>query len=295
MESVLLFRSHHALADGASIMAALSDLSDEAEEIREEIYKTLKKWKRRGKHGGLFRRLMRRLVRYFKMCIWLSLGTLRALVYQTYLQITTLRNPFDAVREHAEKKGILVSGRSVSWCDAAPLEQAKQICKAIGKANGANITINDLFVSCITAAVVRQLNEHQEHMAPIATQKRKCIARTINVVVPVHLRGGVVLPGEGVGNRIGAFVTRVPGEMDTAHVGDEAIQCPTKRLLEVNKSLSSSKSSPAPLVSHYFAKFCSDYLPQSWTKALFKRANANGKREFRQHNFLCLISVLYVL
>jgi hypothetical protein len=280
MESVLLFRSHHALADGASIMAALSDLSDEAEEIREDIHKALKKWKRKGKHGSLFRRLLRRLVRYFKMCLWLSLGTLRAFIYQTYLQITTLRNPFDAVREHAEKKGILVTGRSVSWCDAAPLEEAKQICNAIGKANGANITINDLFVSCISAAVVRQLNEHQQRMASMAPQKHKTVARNINVVVPVHLRGGIVLPGESVGNRIGAFVTRVPGEMDTTHVGDEVIQCPTKRLLAVNKSLSTSKRSPAPLVSHYFAKFCSDYLPQSWTKTLFKRANANGKSEF---------------
>lgn len=277
MESVLLFRSHHALADGASIMAALSDLSDEAEEIRAEINMALKKWRHKGKQGNLLHRLMRRLARYLKMCMWLSLGTLKAFLYQTYLQITTRSNPFDAVKAYAEKKGILATGRSISWCDAAPLEEAKQICQAISKANGVNITVNDLFVSCITAAIVRQLNEHQEFMAPVAAHKHVAVARNINVVVPVHLRGGVVLPGEGMGNKIGAFVTRCPGEMDPTHVGEEAIQCPKKRLLAVNKSLSACKSSPTPLVSHYIAKFCSDYLPESWTKSLFRRANANGE------------------
>ena len=276
MESLLLFRSHHALADGASLMAALLDLSDEAEEIRAEIGKALRKWRRKGKKGNFFHRIFQRLVRYLKMCIWFTLGTAKAFMYQTYLQITTRRNPFDAVRDHAEELGLLTSGRSISWCDAAPLEEAKQICQAIGKSNGVNITVNDLFVSCITAAIVRQLKEHQEMMTPMTAHKHNQIARQINVVIPVHLRGGVVLPGESVGNRIGAFVTQCPGEMDYSHVGEEAFECPTKRLLEVNKSLSYSKSSPAPLVSHYFAKFCSDYLPESVTKSLFKSANANG-------------------
>jgi hypothetical protein len=201
MESVLLFRSHHALADGASIMAALSDLCDEAEEIRAEIGKVMKKWRQKGKGGSYFRRLLRRLILSLKMCIWFTLGTFRAFLFQSYLQVTTRRNPFDAVKDHAEKKGILTTGRSISWCDAAPLEEAKQICQAISKANGVNITVNDLFVSCITAAIARQLNEHEEFMAPMAAHKHPTVARHINVVVPVHLRGGVVLPGESVGNR----------------------------------------------------------------------------------------------
>ena len=275
IESVLLFRSHHALADGASIMAALSDLSDEAEEIREEIGRVLKRWKRKGSKKSLLRYLLSRIVRYFKMCVWFTLGAAKAFGYQMYLQVTTRQNPFDAVRKHAEKQGLLLHGRSISWCDAAPLEEAKQICHAISETNGVNITINDLFVSCVTAAIVRQLNEHHEFMAPIAPHKYYPVTEQINVVVPVHLRGGVVLPGESVGNRIGAFVTRCPGEM--AHVGEEAAQSTTRRLLEVNKSLSYSKSSPAPLVSHYFAKFCSDYLPESWTQSLFRKANANGE------------------
>ncbi|KAL7517552.1 hypothetical protein ACHAWX_002465 [Stephanocyclus meneghinianus] len=275
IESVLLFRTHHALADGASIIAALTDLCDEAEEIRAEIKKVLRKWKQREKRGTSMRRLLSRLVRYTKMWIWLIFGTMRAFFYQMYLQITTRGNPFDAVKEDAERKGLLVTGRSVSWCDAAPLEEAKQIAQTIGQAKGVNITVNDLFVSCITSAIVRQLNEHEEFMAPMSAHEHRPATRHINVVIPVHLRGGVVLPGESVGNRIGAFVTRCPGEMKNSDVGEEATQS-TERLLRVNRSLCYSKNSPAPLISHYLAKFCSDYLPDTWTQSLFKRANANA-------------------
>mmetsp|Transcript_25797 Transcript_25797/g.46551 ORF Transcript_25797/g.46551 Transcript_25797/m.46551 type:complete len:657 (+) Transcript_25797:131-2101(+) len=279
MESVLLFRSHHALADGASIMAALSDLCDEAEEIRENIEMQLKKWKGKGKKGpkkSVFRRILSRLARLLKMCLWFSFGTASAFIYQGYLQITTPRNPFDAVREDAEKKGLALSGRSISWCDAAPLDEVKRIANIIGKARGVAITVNDLFVSCAVAAVTRQLIEHEEFMAPIDAHKRKFVPRNINVVVPVHLRGGVILPNESLGNNIGAFVTRCPGEMKHDAVGGGTTPCPTERLYQVHKSLLYSKRSPAPFVSHYIAKFCSDYLPEEWTKSIFQRANANA-------------------
>ena len=74
-------------------------------------------------------------------------------------------------------------------------------------------------------------------------------------------------------------MTRCPGGTGRTHVEGEVHQCPTIRLVQVNKSLSYSKNSPAPLISHYFAKFCSDYLKESWTQWLFRRANANGELE----------------
>jgi len=283
MESVLLFRSHHALADGASIMAAFSDLCDEAEEIRAELEAKLKQWKRKG--GGpkksALRRMLSRLLRLLKMCLWLSFGTLGALVYQGYLQITTPTNPFDAVREDAERKGLSLSGRSISWCDAAPLEEVKRIAEIIGKSKGIAVTVNDLFVSCVTSAVARQLTEHEELMAPVvdARKRNTNVPRSINVVVPVHMRGGVILPNESVGNNIGAFVTRCPGEMkfDAVDGGAGAMSCPSsERLHQVHKSLLYSKRSPAPFVSHHMAKFCSEYIPEEWAKSIFQRANANA-------------------
>jgi len=276
MESLLLFRSHHALADGASIMAALSDLCDEAEEIRADIEMKLKKWKRMGggRKKSFLRRIWGRLMRLIKLCMWLLFGTLGAFMYQGYLQLTTRSNPFDAIRRDAEKKGLVQSGRSVSWCDGTPLDEVKKIADTIGRAKGITITVNDLFVSCVTAAVTRQLIEHEEFMAPIDAHKRKYVSSNINVVVPVHLRGGVIIPGESVGNKIGAFVTRVPGEMLHDAVGGAI--CPTERLEKVHNSLLYSKKSPAPIVSYYIAKFCSNCLPENWTKAMFQRANANA-------------------
>jgi len=278
MESVLLFRSHHALADGASIMAALSDLCDEAEEIRAEIQLKLNNWKQRGKGQtkSFFRRLLSRILRLLKICAWITFGTLHALLYQGYLQIATPRNPFDAVRRDAERKGFTLHGRSISWCDAAPLEEVKQIAKVISNAKGMEITVNDLFVSCVTSAVTRQLIEHEEFMSPMDAHKRRFAVPSINVVVPVHLRGGVLLPGESVGNNIGAFVTRCPGEMNHDAVGGGIDPCPTERLVKVHKSLLYSKRSPAPFVSHYIAKFCSTYLPDGVTQRIFQCANANA-------------------
>mmetsp|Transcript_27793 Transcript_27793/g.62309 ORF Transcript_27793/g.62309 Transcript_27793/m.62309 type:complete len:631 (-) Transcript_27793:61-1953(-) len=273
LESILLFRSHHALADGASIMAALSDLCDEAEEIREQIRLQLLKWKRRRDSKKGFRKILSKILRLIKLCLWFIFGTARALAYQSYLQLTTRVNPFDAVKFDAETKGLAASGRSLSWCDAAPLDEAKTICKVLSKAKGSTITINDLFVSCITAAVTRQLVEHEEFMAPVGAHKTKCVGKHMNVVVPVHMRGGVVLPGESVGNNIGAFVCRCPAEMKHDAKGGS---CSVERLEKVHESLLYMKKSPAPIVSHALAKFCSNFLPSCVTKSIFESANANA-------------------
>jgi len=277
MESVFLFRSHHALADGASIMAALSDLCDEAQDIRENIEAELKKWKR-GKQGkkGVLRRLISRFMRLIRFLLWITLGSAKSALYQGWLQLTTRTNPFDAVKQDAEKKGLAMSGRAISWCDACPLDEAKRITQILSKARGCNITVNDLFVSCISAAVTRQLIEHEEFMAPVDAHSRKCVTPSINVCIPVHLRGGVILPNESLGNRIGAFVARVPGEMAHDARGGGTPSCPSDRLLKVHQSLKRSKQSPAPFLSHYLAKFCSDYLPEQWTKNIFQRANCNA-------------------
>jgi hypothetical protein len=102
------------------------------------------------------------------------------------------------------------------------------------------------------------------------------------MVVPVHLRGGVILPGKSVGNNIGAFVTSCPGEMkrDAAAASGEGwwAPCPTERLVRVQELLLCSKGSPAPLVLHRIARFCPDHLPDGIINAIFQPANANPAR-----------------
>jgi hypothetical protein len=36
----------------------------------------------------------------------------------------------------------------------------------------------------------------------------------MNLVIPVHLQGGVILPGQGIGNKIGALLCRVPAKQN---------------------------------------------------------------------------------
>jgi hypothetical protein len=70
-----------------------------------------------------------------------------------------------------------------------------------------------------------QLEQHRKRLAICATttedadkEKKQATKRReefvptfdhINIVVPVHLSGGVLLPGQSIGNFIGAFAARI--------------------------------------------------------------------------------------
>lgn len=281
-ETILLFRAHHALADGVSLIAALADLSDEAEEFRSMVKEEMKRRKAKGKDVSL----LRKLATYLRRLIWFCLGSIRALTYQGYLLLSTPRNPFECVlRVRSDEAAAAFPGRSVSWCDAAPLDEVKAIARAAGK----GVTLNDVFVSCVTYAVAKQLAEHRGRMdlldesleemggegagfRSVSVSASSKPVGKINVVLPVHLYGGANPPGSSVGNRIGALVARCPGEMMTGSDSTTA----TDRLGQVHASLASVKGSPIVLLSWLAAKLCSDYLPDSATKSLFRNANANA-------------------
>jgi len=101
--------------------------------------------------------------------------------------------------------------------------------------------------------------------------------RAFHISIPVHLKGGVVLPGESVSNQIGAFVARLPGEMESTGDASERAQ---ERLLAVHKELYAIKQTPVPLISHFVAKTLSNvagtFLPQSWTPWMYERASAGS-------------------
>lgn len=273
-ESLLLFRSHHTLADGVSLISALGDLVDEAEEIRDMIKTEIKRRKAKVKELSFLRRLLRSL----QKLIWFLLGSIQSMVHQTYLLWTTPRIPFEEALGDAlkEMQAIAGSGRSISWCDAAPLGEAKAVARSVG----ARDTVNDVFVSCVSAAVTRQLEEHRERAAVMKeaatgqSQEMEVVhpaKSTINVVVPVHLMGGIIPEGHSVGNKIGAFVARVP-----AHMEVDSTTPASDRLLSVHSSLASVKRSPAPILSYLAARFAADYLPEGLAKRLFRGANANA-------------------
>mmetsp|Transcript_19237 Transcript_19237/g.28217 ORF Transcript_19237/g.28217 Transcript_19237/m.28217 type:complete len:349 (+) Transcript_19237:1150-2196(+) len=249
-----------------------------------------KKRKKKRKEANKELTMLQRWLKLLRKIIWFYLGSIRAILYQVYITLATSTKiggggePFEHVRkmyEEEEKKegkkaSSVIGKRSLSWCDAATLEEVKLIAKAIGK----NITLNDVFVSCASSAIARQLAEHRQLFTtrtdgPLSHKHHPYV----NVAIPVHLNGGFLLPGKSVGNNIGAMVARIPGEInnyDDNDTTDSSVDTAVQRLKTVHMSIQKIKNTPAPLISYVMAKFCSDFLPESVTKYIFQNANANA-------------------
>lgn len=257
-ETVLLFKCHHSMGDAVSLMTAIADLTDEAQEIRDLIKAEIQKRKNKIKNMKWWKKLFKLV----QKILWLLFGSLDVLVRHMYLVATTRQNPFLEVLQKNSSKD-LACGKSISWCDVAPVEEVKMIAKKLG---GKSVTVNDIFVSCVSAAIARQLAEHRSNNLKL---KNGTIPKQMNVVIPVHLAGGIIPPGSGVGNLIGAFVTQVPCDMTSTSFASE-------RLAQVHQSLDKSKRSPAPIVSYYLAKFISTWLPERLAVPIFYGSSANA-------------------
>ena len=181
-----------------------------------------------------------------------------------YLTITTRKNPFLIVLNE-ESSDNLVCGRSISWCDVASVDEVKYVAKKLG---GKKATVNDVFVSCVAAAIAKQLAEHKEAKL-ISNEAAGNVPKHMNVVIPAHLTGGILPPNRSVGNLIGAFVTQLPCAMDSTSSSID-------RLTKVHRSLDKSKRSPAPILSFYMAKFVSEWIPESTAIKIFHNSNANA-------------------
>ena len=275
METVMLFRCHHSLGDAVSIVTALGDLLDEAQEIQEKIKQHFHKKRLEIKSYNMLQRLWMKL----QKLIWFLFGSIQAIANQGLLILTTPKNPFLAVLNltQEEEEQLLSSAdgeirRSISWCDVAHLDEVKRIAKAVG---GTKTTVNDLFVSCVTAAVAKQLAHNRDQAGTGGCEPDLNNLQTnINVVIPAHLAGGILPPGRGIGNLIGAFVARVPGEMGMG--GSNQSSSPSERLKQVHSSLDIVKRSPAPIIGYLMAKLSSNYLPESLATTLFRRSSANA-------------------
>ena len=286
METVMLFRCHHSLGDAVSIVTALGDLLDEAQEIQDKIKLHFRNRKLKMNSYNMLQRLWKKL----QKLMWFLFGSIQAIANQGYLVWTTPKNPFLAVLNltPTEEKQLLRSGsvggdgdgvhgnsRSISWCDVAHLDQVKKVAKTVG---GPKTTVNDLFVSCVTAAVAKQLAQNRDKANNTAAAGiQPALHKNINVVIPAHLAGGILPPGRGIGNLIGAFVAKVPGEMAGSNkASNESSSSPSERLRQVHSSLDIVKRSPAPIIGYLLAKLSSNYLPESLATAMFKRSSANA-------------------
>jgi len=124
----------------------------------------------------------------------------------------------------------------------------------------------------------------------------------MNLIMPVHLQGGILLPGQSMGNKIGAMVSRIPGESvggqsesDNIHMDRTLLA--QERLIKVHSVLHQRKQTPAAALSYLIAgamgylspssssspgagatstRYSVGSSPSSWTPWLFKKAHANA-------------------
>jgi hypothetical protein len=259
-ETIALFRVHHCLCDGVSMSVALGDVADEAEKLNSKIRNELEK-RKRAIHKN---KLATKVVSFLNLFLFYVFGSIYALASQMWRMLLA-RSPFDDV---LVSSSIPQGCRSVSWRQLASVNDVKNIIKHVDK----TVTINDLGVVLTMAAVSKQIEEHAKINDRTGRSTIKFSPTSANVTIPVHLTGGILLPGQTLGNNIGAFVSNVP----LSSTGKDTHNIVSKRLRQTSSQLKEGKHTPAPLIAWKMAKFVSDYFPQNVAKFILKNGNAKS-------------------
>lgn len=252
-ETVVVFRVHHALCDGVSLSIATGDLCDEADDLDAAMLSMLQKRRKQSKKRGF----TLKLVHFFRLLLFWIVGSVYALSLQFWRTLVSV-NPFEQVMA---ARGDQDSSRSTTWRHVASVDEIKQVAKSISK----KATVNDLMVACLTGALYRQLAEHEKVLKASGVTLK--IPSHLNVVVPVHLHGGVHLKGEALGNKIGAFVTAIPARGKLS---------PQGWLKQVSSNLMEGKTTPAALIAWSIAKFFSDFAPLKVSKWAIRKGNGHA-------------------
>lgn len=309
VESLLLFRAHHCLGDGVSLGALFGDLVDEGAEIQAKIQQQIKIYKKKKKGTPWWKKLL------FLLYYWIW-GSMRALLYQVYLFAASwydqfehddpwilLKTIYDEKRQtnNTGKSGEAVPPRSLAWETIAPVDEVKRVADFYSKLNRkqtgqkSKITINDVFCSCASAAIVKQLAYHRAVNPKLSSQNLSL--PSMNLIIPVHLQGGILLPGQGMGNKIGAMVSRIPGERIAKNIdGNDRAVLAQERLIKVHSVLNARKQTPIAVLSYMMAGMMGYLSPSSsidasannptgytvgsssssWTPWIFQKAHANA-------------------
>jgi diacylglycerol O-acyltransferase len=288
VESLLLFRAHHCMADGVSLGAIFGDLMDEGAVFREMIQDKLAAFRQSRKKKSWWKRLQ---IFLYYWC-W---GSIRALGYQVYLYFSSLvvPNPWKLLQQQAAAAATAAADqdeedhphiRTLSWVQVATVAEVKQVAnyftKQHKKANpDANkrqkMTINDIFCSCATGATAKLMQYHRQqendHRHSSDNESSSLSLPYLNLVIPVHMQGGILLPGQSMGNKIGAIVSQVPAE---------AAKGASDRLHQVHDTLWNRKQTPTAALSYLVAQTIGGtvgtILGPRVTSWLFSKAHANA-------------------
>lgn len=217
----VLFRAHHALADGIALVTLLIDSTDRGFQRAPEPQAASVPMIRPGPLGGLIDTL--ELLNHGLIKLG-SLARSRAGRSRLLTQFHEGRDAVAAVRRvltlpennppflHKPLSG----HRGVAWADEIPLEPIRRQAKALG------VRVNDLLMTALAGAFNRQL---QHTSAELAEEQN------LRISVPVNLRSG---KGRSLGNHFGLVLLDLP-------VG---VRSPRTRLHLVAQRMTALKESP---------------------------------------------------
>lgn len=250
-ETVAIFRVHHSLGDGISMAVAVGDVCDEGKTLRDEMEREYRKHVHQDDDMVFIFSFILSLFKTLLYMIWFVFASVYALMRQ-FLRMVSSQNPFEPVLALSE----LDYGRSVAWRPVASLYEMKNTVKRIHHKG----TLNDLSVAMTSHAVMMQLHEH-------AKDKPVRVPKYVNISIPVHLNGGLLPPGEQIGNKIGGLCASIPFTLDNQ---------PRKRLKVISNILRREKMTPQPILSYIMCRFFSDFAPDWLTKWSLRKFSANS-------------------
>eukprot|EP00968_Pinguiococcus_pyrenoidosus_P016593 scaffold1610_cov257-Pinguiococcus_pyrenoidosus.AAC.46 len=243
VETLLAFRCHHVVSDGVSMSFVLLDLFDEAERMRkfieEEIASRMAKARRKSA-------LLKFLTAIAKVVVLLIQGVV-GVAHHLYLAATATQ-PWSLTRRRFEP---FPENRFGFRANCISVTDAKELARALSK----KATLNDLMLTCLARAVAR-----------VCGEELQC-HRSVNVSMPVHLQGGVLLKGQGLGNRIGAHTIRLPIIKEDSDIRTQVSQLdevghseilPRRR---VTSNCRFAKATPMALVAALSALWTATVLP----------------------------------
>ncbi len=237
--AALVFRGHHAMADGMALMGVTMSVVDgPAHEGRRR--------EPAGESEGWLRALTGQVVSTFSAGIGASAAVLGAgleLARHPLGAAGCLRDGAGVAGELAylmsmqsdsatRFKGKPTGSKRVAWCEPLRLAEVKAVSRALG------CTVNDILLSCVAGAMRRYLADKGDSTKGVE----------IRAIVPIDLRE----PGDSaLGNRFGLLAVELP-------VG---VEHPIERLTAVRERMSALKTSYEPRTT--FGLFAAlGYLPK---------------------------------
>jgi diacylglycerol O-acyltransferase len=195
----LLFRVHHAIADGIALVTLLTDSTD-AGACRTAARYTAERQRRL--HSGPLGKLIDRLEVLNTSLEWVAgrlgsrhgkHGLAQGLLRQAWASAGAIRRILTLPDDSPQMfRRVLNGHRSVTWADGIAFTPLRGLAKRMG------VSVNDLFMALLTGALGRQLGQI---IAQLPEQQN------LRVSIPVNLRMG---RGRELGNQFGVVMLDLP-------------------------------------------------------------------------------------